>query len=148
MGVENIFGSLEEALRHPNVDVVVISTPPSSHAQLAEEVIAAKRHLLVEKPFTSSVPEARRLVDAASAAGVVALVGHEFRFAPERVTLRHALLDDRIGAPRTAMFIGSSSFVASPDTRMPRWWFDPASGGGWLGAVGIAPHRCHPVLAR
>src|SRR5262245_10354968 len=85
------FVSLEEALRQPGADVVIVSTPPSSHAELTEEVLAAGRHVLLEKPFTNTTDEARRLVDLAGKAGVVALLGHEFRFAPERVTMRQAL---------------------------------------------------------
>ncbi len=133
-GVEASFGSLEEALRLPNADIVVVATPPATHAALAEEAIAADRHVLVEKPFTTTAADARRLADAAARAGVVALVGHEFRFAPQRVTMRQALLDRRVGSPRMATFIGHSGFAAPLDMRAPPWWFDVASGGGWLGA--------------
>jgi predicted dehydrogenase len=132
--VDAVFVSLEEALRQPHADVVIISTPPSSHAALAEEVIAGGRHVLVEKPFTMSTDDARGLVDTAAKAGVVALVGHEFRFAPDRVTMRQALIDGRIGAPRTMTYVGLSSFLAPSTAQMPGWWWDRASAGGWLGA--------------
>lgn len=133
-GVEVAAGSLEEALRLPGSDVVVISTPPATHAELAEQAIAAGRHVLVEKPFTLTAAEADQLVRAAEEAGVTALVGHEFRFAPERATLRRALLDGLVGEPRLATFVSQLGFMASPDAPAPAWWFDRERGGGWLGA--------------
>jgi predicted dehydrogenase len=133
-GVEQACGSLEDALRLPESDIVIVSTPPATHAELAEEAITAGRHVLVEKPFTTTVDDAERLRDLADRAGVVALVGHEFRFAPERVTLAHALHDGLAGRPRLATLIGHSALAAPLDMRAPTWWLDPARGGGWLGA--------------
>ena len=134
-GVERSASSLEEALRLPGGDVVVISTPPDTHAALAEEAITAGRHVLVEKPFTSDAGQAHRLQSLAEQAGVVALVGHEFRFDPARITLRHALASGLVGEPRLAALVGHSAFAASLDLRMPAWWFDRDRGGGWLGAA-------------
>lgn len=133
-GIEVACVSLDEALRLPGSDIVIISTPPDTHAALAEQVLAAGRHVLVEKPFTTTVEEAERLVALAEHVGVVALVGHEFRFSVERVTLLHALRDGLVGQPRLATFVGHTALVASPEARMTPWWFDRARGGGWLGA--------------
>jgi predicted dehydrogenase len=134
VGVDRVFGSLGEALTLPGADAVIISTPPQTHAALAEEAIAAGRHVLVEKPFTVEAEEARQLHAHAQQAGVVALVGHEFRFTADRMTLRHAIASGAIGTPRLATFVGHNAFAAPLDLRMPSWWFDPAQGGGWLGA--------------
>jgi predicted dehydrogenase len=134
-GVETVCTSLADALALPRADAVVVATPPATHEELAGEAIAAGRHVLVEKPFTRTAEEAHRLVRRAEAAGVAALVGHEFRFHPGRVTLAGALRDGRIGPPRAATFVQQSSFVAPTDIRMPDWWFDPDDGGGWLGAA-------------
>ena len=132
--VDRVFTSLDDALKLPGVDGVIISTPPHTHAALAEEAIAAGRHVLVEKPFTVDAAEARRLRTLAEASGVVALVGHEFRFSADRMTLRHAIADGAIGTPRLATLVGHNAFAAPLDLRMPGWWFDPAQAGGWLGA--------------
>lgn len=133
-GIDKPCGSLKDALQLPHSDLVVIATSPGTHAELAHEAIAAGRHVLVEKPFTLSAPQAARLKDAAERAGVVALVGHEFRFAPERVTFRHAVAQGLVGPPRIATFVGHLSLVAPLDMRAPQWWFDRKAGGGWLGA--------------
>jgi predicted dehydrogenase len=68
------YGDISEAL--PNVDAVVIATPPSSHARLGLQAIAAGKHVLVEKPMGTTTAEAQSLVDAAAAADVILMPGH------------------------------------------------------------------------
>jgi predicted dehydrogenase len=133
-GVPHAFTSLTQALQLPGVDAVIIATPPTTHADLAEQAIRAGQHVLVEKPFTMNAQEARRLCALADEAGVVALVGHEFRFAPERVTLERALRRGDIGTPQVGTFIGHTDFAITGDIKMPKWWFSRQQGGGWLGA--------------
>jgi predicted dehydrogenase len=70
------FADLAEAL--PSVDAVVIATPPSSHAALGLLAIAAGKHVLIEKPLAVRVTEARALMAAAEAAGVVLMSGLTF----------------------------------------------------------------------
>jgi predicted dehydrogenase len=70
------FADLAEAL--PSVDAAVIATPPSSHAALGLQAIAAGKHVLVEKPLAVTATEARALMEAAEAAGVVLMSGHTF----------------------------------------------------------------------
>jgi predicted dehydrogenase len=132
--VDRVFTSLSEALKLPGADAVIISTPPHTHGALAEEAIVAGRHVLVEKPFTVDAAEARRLHGLAEKSGVIALVGHEFRFSADRMTLHRAIADGTIGTPRLATLVGHNAFAAPLDLRMPGWWFDPSQGGGWLGA--------------
>jgi predicted dehydrogenase len=68
------YGDISEAL--PHVDALVIATPPSSHARLGMQAIAAGKHVLVEKPLATTTSEAQLLVEAAEAAGVVLMPGH------------------------------------------------------------------------
>jgi predicted dehydrogenase len=133
-GVGTACGSLAEALKVPGADIVIVATPPGTHAPLAEEAIAAGRHVLVEKPFTLDAGEARQLERAAERAGVVALVGHEFRFAAERAAFRQVIASGELGLPRLATFVGHQELAAPLDMKAPPWWFDRGSGGGWLGA--------------
>jgi predicted dehydrogenase len=62
----------------PEVDAVVIATPPSTHAALGLQAIAAGKHVLIEKPMASTAAAAQSLVEAAEAAGVVLMAGHTF----------------------------------------------------------------------
>jgi predicted dehydrogenase len=126
--------SLADALARPEVDAVTIATPPHTHAPLVLETVAAGRHVLCEKPFTRDASEARQLLDAAEAAGVVHLLGCEFRFAPGQALLARVVRDGMIGAPRLATFLLHIPLLADPTSEVPPWWSDAAQGGGWLGA--------------
>lgn len=61
-------------------DAVVISTPPSTHVDLALRAIAAGKHVLVEKPLATTAAGARRLIEEARANSVTLMVGHTFEY--------------------------------------------------------------------
>ncbi|MFM8237236.1 MAG: Gfo/Idh/MocA family protein [Actinomycetota bacterium] len=136
LGVPQSCTSLAEALTIPGVEAVTIATPPATHAPLVAEVTAAGRHVLCEKPFALDATEARAMLAAATRAGVTHLVGHEFRWNPDRILVARAIRDGLLGEPRTFSLVMYSGLVADPAKRMPEWWFDPSRGGGWLGASG------------
>jgi predicted dehydrogenase len=136
VGVNQAFGSLAEAIAHPNVDAVSIAAPPDAHAPLAIEACRAGRHVICEKPFALDGAEAELMCMAAEQAGVVALVGHEFRWAPDRAVAARAIRDGMIGEPRLATLVSYVPLVADPGAAVPEWWFDETRGGGWLGASG------------
>lgn len=64
------------------VDVVDIVTPTLNHYELALEVIAAGKHLFIEKPITETPEQAADLIEKANSAGIKAQVGHVERFNP------------------------------------------------------------------
>lgn len=92
---DTAFGNLEEAI--PNVDAVVIATPPSTHAELGLAAIAAGKHVLIEKPLATSVQQARQLVDAARLAGVVLMPGHTFQHNAAVHHLRNLVVSGELG---------------------------------------------------
>jgi predicted dehydrogenase len=136
VGVEHAVTSLADALALPGVEAVSIATPPDTHAPLTIAAAEAGRHVICEKPLALDAPEAEAMRAAAERAGVMHLVGHEFRWAPERAVLGRALAAGEIGEPRLATLVHYVPLVADPDARMPEWWFDVTRGGGWLGASG------------
>jgi len=73
---------LDELLRDPDLDAVVIATPVPSHADLAERVLAAGKHCFVEKPLAQSASDAERVVAAARDAGRLLMVGHLLEYHP------------------------------------------------------------------
>jgi predicted dehydrogenase len=75
MGIDQ-YGDLATAL--PKVDALVIATPPSTHYDLGLQAIAAGKHVLIEKPLATNAGEAKGLISAADAAGVVLMSGHTF----------------------------------------------------------------------
>ncbi len=136
LGIEHTCTSLADALARGDVEVVTIAAPPNAHAALAIEACEQGRHVICEKPFALDAIEATAMAAAAEAAGVTALVGHEFRWAPDRATATRAIADGLIGEPRLATLVQYVPLVADPQARVPEWWFDEARGGGWLGASG------------
>ena len=128
--------SFDEAIALPGVAAATIAVPPAAHRWLVTAAVRAGKHVICEKPFALNLTEARNMVAEAERAGVTALLGHEFRWAPERAVVGQTIAAGRIGTPRFATFVQYLSLVADPETPVPKWWFDPAQGGGWLDASG------------
>jgi predicted dehydrogenase len=136
LGIPSAVTDLDAALELPGVVAVTIATPPNTHAEIAIAAAKSGKHVVCEKPFAMDVTEAQAMLDAAETAGVMHLVGHEFRWAIERAVAGRAIRDGVIGEPRFATFVSYVNLVADPEAKTPRWWFDPGAGGGWLGASG------------
>jgi predicted dehydrogenase len=74
------------------------------------------------------------LVPPPSDAGLVHLVGAEFRWATGQRLAARAIAEGVIGHPRLATFLLHIPLLADPGAEVPSWWSDAAQGGGWLGA--------------
>jgi predicted dehydrogenase len=79
------FSSIEELLKH--VDAVSVATVTTTHHQAAKQVLAAGKHVLIEKPITSTIAEADELIALAKENGVMIQVGHIERFNPAIISL-------------------------------------------------------------
>jgi predicted dehydrogenase len=86
------YADLDAAL--PEVDAVIIATPPSSHYTLGLQAIGAGKHVLIEKPLATSLSEARALVAAAEAAGTMLMTGHTFLYNAAVHKLRDVVQDE------------------------------------------------------
>jgi predicted dehydrogenase len=139
-GVAHACTSLADALAIPGVDAVTIATPPHTHAPLVLEAIRNGKHVLCEKPFARDATEARSLLAAADDAGVVHMLGTEFRFAPGQALLTRVVRSGAIGTPRLATFLLHIPLLADTGAEVPDWWSDAGQGGGWLGA-----HASHVI---
>jgi predicted dehydrogenase len=131
--IDHACTSLADALEL-GIDAVSLAGPPATHAPLARQAIEAGCHVLCEKPFTLDVTEAEELVRAADHASVVGCLGHEFRWSSEQALIGWAIESGMIGTPK--LVLGASFISILRSYAMPDWWFDPESGGGWLGASG------------
>jgi predicted dehydrogenase len=134
--VPNACTSLLDALRLDGVDAVTVATPPHSHAEIVRAALAAGKHVLCEKPLARDAAEARALLEAAQAAGLVHLLGTEFRFDTAQALLARQVADGAIGAPRLATWLLHVGVLADATAEVPAWWADAEAGGGWLGAHG------------
>lgn len=73
---------VDDAIGSSDVDAVCIATPVATHYTMAKDALAAGKHVLVEKPLTSSLEEARELVQLAKKQDRVLLVDHTFQYSP------------------------------------------------------------------
>jgi predicted dehydrogenase len=135
-GVPSACTSISEAFALPGVDAVTIATPPDSHASLVEAAISAGKHVLCEKPLARNAAEARDLLARAEAAGIVHLVGTEFRYDTGQALLRRVVRGGAIGEPRLALILLHVPMLAAAGAEVPEWWADAEQGGGWLTAHG------------
>jgi UDP-N-acetylglucosamine 3-dehydrogenase len=87
----------EALLADPEVEAVSVCTPDGQHVGPAVAAAQAGKHVLLEKPIATTLEDARTIVRACSAAGVVLLVGHVLRFDPRFVAAREALSAGELG---------------------------------------------------
>lgn len=129
--------SLAEALHDPEIQLVTVATPPHAHYPAVMEALEAGRHVMCEKPFAKDVAEARAMWQAAKKAGVVHMLGAEFRFEGMQALLRRVVKDGQIGTPLHCMRIYHQPGLQDPNETLSDWWEDAGRGGGFLGAFGV-----------
>jgi predicted dehydrogenase len=86
-----------DAFRAGGVDAVAIATPTTTHFSLAKAALVAGKHVLVEKPMTTSVAEGRELEQLAASRGLVLMVGHVFLFNAAVRRVRSYIHDSQLG---------------------------------------------------
>ena len=89
--------TLEAALADPQVQVVWLATPHSTHRKLLEQVAAAGKPVFCEKPFALKFDDALAMVDACKKAGVPVGVGQNKRFWPSMAALREVVASGVLG---------------------------------------------------
>ncbi len=105
------FSSIEELL--VSVDAVSIATVTTTHFEVAKKALNARKHVLIEKPITSTIAEADELIALAKQKGVVIQVGHIERFNPAIVSLESYQLNPMfIESHRLAQFNPRGTDVA------------------------------------
>lgn len=90
-------GSLDEVLRDPGIQAVILCTPHTLHASQVLACAEAKKHVFCEKPLALKRADAERCVAACKAAGVVLGIGHERRYEPAIVEVRRLLREGVLG---------------------------------------------------
>ncbi|MFL6583005.1 MAG: Gfo/Idh/MocA family oxidoreductase [Chthoniobacterales bacterium] len=89
------------------IDAASVATPTETHFDIASQLLAAGKHLLIEKPITNKTAQAAELAASAAKAGIVLQVGHVERFNPVL-----SALEARLAHPR---FIEAHRLSPYPD---------------------------------
>jgi predicted dehydrogenase len=112
-------GSLQQALEHPDVQLVVNLTIPAAHAEVASAAIAAGRHVWNEKPLAPDVAAGRALLEQARAAGVRVGCAPDTVLGAGIQSARRLIASGAIGTPVSALTLlqgpGPESWHPDPE---------------------------------
>jgi len=133
LAVPKAYGSLDELLDDPGVDVVHVTSPNHLHVPQAAAILAAGRHVVCEKPLALTAAESADLVERAEATGLVNAVNFNIRFYPLHQHVREIVAQGDLGEVR---FVTGHYFqdwlLLETDWN---WRLEPDKGGA-LRAVG------------
>jgi 2-desacetyl-2-hydroxyethyl bacteriochlorophyllide A dehydrogenase len=90
---------LDELLSQPGVEAVLLATPHDTHEELARAVLAAGKHLLLQKPLAADLPAARRIAAAAARAEPTVSVLMPGRYEPGYRLAQRELEEGRLRSP-------------------------------------------------
>lgn len=86
-----------EILEDPEIQGVIVATPPVSHAAIAKQALQAGKHVFVEKPLALHIEDAESLVRLAQDRGQILMVGHLLRYHPAILKLREIIESGELG---------------------------------------------------
>lgn len=95
-----IFKSGEALIDDVSVDAVVIATPVFLHYPLAKKALLQGKHVLIEKPMTSTVAEAQELINLAVQKGLVLMIDHTFLYTGAVQKIKSIIDEKIIGVPQ------------------------------------------------
>lgn len=87
----------EDLLHRTDVDVVIITTSSGSHARIGRQALEAGKHVLLEKPITMQVEEAKQLIGLAEEKGLLISVVSQRRFEPLLSKVKQIIAEGKLG---------------------------------------------------
>jgi predicted dehydrogenase len=93
----NVTKEIGDICDHPGIDAVIIATPVFSHFELAKRALSNGKHVLIEKPMTSSVHEAIELINLAERKNLVLMVDHTFLYTGAVNKMKELINSNEIG---------------------------------------------------
>ena len=125
----DILSSTEELCLRPDIDIILVATPPASHAAITLMALNHGKAVLCEKPMGLSMAECEQILQAAKQEEVKIAVGFQFRFEPALQQLKALIFEGTLGSVERInvdWFVGG----AASRTRPWDWQFSQAAGGG------------------
>ncbi|MCS6918581.1 MAG: Gfo/Idh/MocA family oxidoreductase [Fimbriimonadales bacterium] len=123
------FPSLDALLRHPEVDAVIIATPPHTHHPIGMLALQHGKHVFCEKPLALAIEHCDALLEAARQAGRVLMVGQVLRLFPLFWQSKQWLQEGVIGEP-IAVHLQRRGYELT--LFQEGWRADPKQSGGVL----------------
>lgn len=131
------YRSVAALLADPAVQAVYVATPNHTHAEIVIAAAQAGKAVLCEKPMATTARDARRMVNAAEAAGVAYATAYDQRHHPAHAALGRLVAEGRLGTITQARIHYACWLPA--DWAADNWRVDAARAGGGA-AIDLAPH--------
>lgn len=138
-GWQSVETDWRELIARPDIQIIDICTPGSSHAEIAIAALEAGKHVFCEKPLATTVEQAERMAAAAAAAqagGVLSMVGFNYRRVPALALTRQLIADGRLGVIREVRAVYLQDWIADPDFPLVWRLQKEEAGAGALGDIG------------
>lgn len=133
--ISSAYGSYEELVADPHVDIVYIATTNNAHFANAKLALSSGKHVLLEKPFTLDAAQAMELVGISRSNNVFLMEAMWTRFLPNHSVLFEKLNQGLIGTPLYLFADHNQNLPKHSHQRL----YDPALGGGSLLDLGVYP---------
>ena len=130
-GIPKAYGNHEQLLADENVDIVYISAVNSAHYKWAKAALEHGKHVICEKPCTTTEGQTRELFSLAKEKGLFLMEAQKMLFLPAVLAVKEAISSGKLGKIHMAEF--NHSFYGSYNN----WMYDEAAGGGPLLSSGI-----------
>ena len=137
-----IVKNIETVLNDPSIELVVITSPNTTHFPYAKAALEAGKHVVVEKPFTNTSAEALELIELSKKTGKICSVFHNRRYVADFLTMKKILEDGLLGEPRE-FFAHYDRF--RPDPRTYGLWREHELPGSGV-FYDLGPHLIDQVL--
>jgi predicted dehydrogenase len=111
----NSTASYERVLADPAVAAVAIATPAATHFDLVRAALEAGKHVLVEKPITSSVSDGAKLAGLAESSGLVLMCDHTYCYTPAVRRIRELIRGGEIGEVQFVDSVRINLGLVQPD---------------------------------
>jgi len=134
-GAATAYGSYEELVADPDVDVIYVASPHAMHLAHVRLAFEAGKHVLCEKPVTVHLAEAQEMVALAGRHGRFLMEAMWTACHPVVLALRDGIAAGRFGSPRHLHAELGARFEGPPESRI----FDPDLGASVLLDIGIYP---------
>lgn len=125
--------TMEELLAQPELSLVVITTPPSTHFELARQCLEANKHVVIDKPFVARSHQARQLVELAHTRGLVLSAYQNRRWDGDFLTLQKLIAEGALGR---VVSLESRFERYQPGLRPKTWQEKNVPGNGLLHDIG------------
>ncbi len=143
LGVAKAYGSFEALVADPDVHVVHNTTPNYLHGPVIRAALAARKHVVSDKPLAVTGAESRALWHAAQAAGVVHAVTFNYRGNPLVQQARAMVASGELGAVHFAHGSYLQDWLLEPTDFS--WRLEPEKGGASSAVGDIGSHWCDLV---